>query len=51
MSGRTVKKLRVKQKVALDGAVRAIANHPEIGKIKVGHLSDMQIYKLYMGNL
>ena len=32
MSRRTVKKLRVQQKVALDGAVRAIANHPEIGK-------------------
>jgi len=48
---RTVKKLRAKQKSALDEAVRAIADDPGIGETKVGDLAGIQVNKFRMGNL
>jgi len=48
---RTVKKLRAKQKAALDEAVRAIADDPGIGETKVGDLAGIQVNKFRMGNL
>lgn len=46
---RTVKKLHRLQKLALDDAVRAIAKLPEIGKLKVGDLAEVRVYKFRMG--
>ena len=40
---RTVKKLHKQQKAALDGAVRAIANQPDIGESKVGDLAGVLV--------
>ncbi|MBK5914436.1 type II toxin-antitoxin system RelE/ParE family toxin [Rhodocyclus purpureus] len=48
---RAVKKLHQQQKAALDEAVRAIANQPEIGETKVGDLAGVQVYKFRIGNL
>ena len=48
---RAVKKLHRQQKAALDEAVRAIANQPEIGETKVGDLAGVQVYKFRIGNL
>ena len=48
---RTVKKLHRQQKVALDEAVRTVANHPEVGENKVGDLAGVQVYKFRMGKL
>lgn len=48
---RTIKKLRAKQKSALDEAVRAIADDPSIGETKVGDLAGIQVYKFRMGSL
>ena len=48
---RVAKKLHKQQKLALDEAVRTIVGHPDIGKIKAGDLSGVQVYKFRMGNL
>ena len=48
---RVAKKLHKQQKLALDEAVRTIAGQPDIGEIKVGDLSGVQVYKFRMGNL
>ena len=48
---RVAKKLHKQQKLALDEAVRTIVGHPDIGEIKVGDLSGVQVYKFRMGNL
>lgn len=48
---RVVKKLHKQQKLALDEAVRTIVGQPDIGDIKVGDLSGVQVYKFRMGNL
>jgi len=40
---RAVKKLHKQQKTALDGAVRAIANQPGVGKNKVGDLAGVHV--------
>ena len=48
---RVVKKLHKQQKLALDEAVRTIVGQPDIGEIKVGDLSGVQVYKFRMGNL
>ena len=48
---RAVKKLHKQQKVALDEAVRAIANQPDVGDAKVGDLAGVQVYTFRMGTL
>jgi mRNA-degrading endonuclease RelE of RelBE toxin-antitoxin system len=48
---RAVKKLQRQQKLALDEAVRTVANQPDAGETKVGDLAGMQVYKFRMGNL
>lgn len=48
---RVAKKLHKQQKLALDEAVRTIVGQPDIGEIKVGDLSGVQVYKFRMGNL
>lgn len=48
---RTAQKLHRPQKVALDEAVRAIANQPDLGEAKVGDLAGVRVYKFRMGNL
>ena len=48
---RVAKKLHKQQKLALDEAVRTIVGQPDIGDIKVGDLSGVQVYKFRMGNL
>ncbi|PJE77435.1 hypothetical protein CI610_03644 [invertebrate metagenome] len=45
---RAVKKLKKTQKADLDGAIKAIANNPEIGDKKTGSLSHLQVYKFKM---
>ena len=47
---RSVKKLHAQQKVALDGAVRAVAEDAEIGEAKVGDLVGIRVYKFRMAN-
>ena len=47
---RVVKKLHRPQKADLDEAVRAIANDPGIGEVKVGDLAGVQVYKFRMAN-
>lgn len=48
---RAVKKLQRQQKLALDEAVRTVANQPDAGETKVGDLAGVQVYKFRMGNL
>jgi len=48
---RAVKKLERQQKLALDEAVRTLANQPDAGETKVGDLAGVQVYKFRMGNL
>ena len=48
---RTVKRLHLQQKAALDEAVRAVVSQPEAGDTKVGDLAGVQIYMFCMGNL
>jgi mRNA-degrading endonuclease RelE of RelBE toxin-antitoxin system len=48
---RTVKKLHLQQKAALDEAVRSIASRPDAGDNKLGDLAGVKIYKFKMGNL
>ena len=45
---RMVKKLHTHQKADLDKAVKDIINHPKIGQLKTGDLSD--VYKFKMVN-
>ena len=45
---RTVKRLRRRQKTELDVAVSVIASNPEVGEVKVGDLSGIQVYKFRM---
>jgi mRNA interferase RelE/StbE len=47
---RTVKKLHRQQKSALDDAVRAVADNPDLGELKVGDLVGVQVYKFRMGS-
>lgn len=47
---RTVKKLHRQQKSALDDAVRAVADNPNLGEPKVGDLVGVQVYKFRMGS-
>lgn len=47
---RGVKKLHRPQKAELDGAVRAIADHPEIGEPKVGDLLGVRVFKFRLSN-
>jgi mRNA interferase RelE/StbE len=47
---RTVKKLHRQQKSALDDAVRAVADNPDLGELKVGDLLGVQVYKFRMGS-
>ncbi|MDP2828171.1 MAG: type II toxin-antitoxin system RelE/ParE family toxin [Sulfuricellaceae bacterium] len=47
---RTVKKLHRQQKADLDGAVKIIADSPEIGEAKVGDLVGIRVYKFQMNN-
>jgi len=47
---RAVKKLHRQQKVALDEAVRAVANDTDIGEAKVGDLANIRVYKFRMAN-
>ena len=42
---RTVKKLHKKEKAALDKAVRAIVEAPNIGDAKIGDLAGVTVYK------
>ena len=42
---RRVKKLYVDEKKALDGAVRAVLDDPEIGDLKIGDLAGVRVYK------
>jgi len=46
---RAVKRLHRQQKTALDEAVRAIVQQPEIGETKVGDLAGVQVYKFRLG--
>lgn len=48
---RAVKKLHKQQKAALDEAVRAIANQPDVGANKVGDLAGVLVYKFRMDTL
>jgi mRNA interferase RelE/StbE len=48
---RAVKKLHKQRKSALDGAVPAIANQPDVGENKVGDLAGVLVYKFRMGTL
>ncbi len=48
---RAAKKLHPQQKLALDEAVRAIADQPDIGEAKTGDLAGVRVYKFRMGNL
>jgi mRNA interferase RelE/StbE len=48
---RAAKKLHKQQKTALDGAVRAIADQPDVGENKVGDLAGVLVYKFRMGTL
>ena len=48
---RAVKKLQRQQKLALDEAVRTVANQPDAGETKVGDLAGVQVCKFRMGNL
>lgn len=45
---KTVKKLHPKQKLDLDGAVRAISENPLVGEQKKGDLSFLRVYKFHM---
>jgi len=47
---RSVKKLHAQQKVALDAAVRAVAEDAEIGEAKVGDLAGIRVYKFRMAS-
>ena len=47
---RAVKRLHRQQKTALDEAVRAIVQQPEIGETKVGDLAGVQVYKFRLGH-
>ena len=47
---RSVKKLHVQQKVALDAAVQAVAKDAEIGEAKVGDLVGIRVYKFRMAS-
>ena len=42
---RKVKKLNITEKLALDDAVRAVMDKPNIGEMKVGDLAGVQVYK------
>ena len=42
---RAVKKLHAKDKIALDEAVKAVANNPKIGEEKKGDLTGIFVYK------
>ena len=46
---RAVKRLHRQQKTALDEAVRAIVQQPEIGETKVGDLAGVRVYKFRLG--
>ena len=46
---REVKRLHRQQKTALDEAVRAIVQQPEIGETKVGDLAGVRVYKFRLG--
>ena len=48
---RSVKKLHLNQKKALDKAVKAISKNPEIGDPKVGDLDGVRVYKFTINNL
>ena len=48
---RVVKKLHRLQKAALDEAVRAIAQNPELGELKVGDLAEVRVFKFRMDSL
>lgn len=45
---RIAKKPHQKQKADLDQAVRDVAGQPELGELKVGDLSGVQVYKFRM---
>jgi len=47
---RAVKTLRPGHKVALDGAVRAIAENPSLGEAKVGDLAGVRVFKFRLGS-
>ncbi len=42
---RRVKKLHATEKKALDKAIKAIVSTPSVGKMKVGDLASVQVYK------
>lgn len=42
---RRVKKLHADEKKALDGAVSAVLDDPEIGDLKIGDLAGVRVYK------
>ena len=42
---RRVKKLHADEKKALDGAVRAVLDDPDIGDLKIGDLAGVRVYK------
>ncbi|MBT6096257.1 MAG: type II toxin-antitoxin system RelE/ParE family toxin [Rhodospirillaceae bacterium] len=45
---RAVKRLHHQQKLALDEAIRAIAEAPDIGEAKVGDLAGVRVHKFKM---
>lgn len=45
ISRRRVKKLHADEKKALDGAVRAVLDNPELGDLKIGDLAGVRVYK------
>jgi mRNA interferase RelE/StbE len=47
---RRVKKLHLAEKQALDDAVKDIIEDPAIGKLKVGDLAGVQVYKYKFKN-
>ncbi|QXP85667.1 type II toxin-antitoxin system RelE/ParE family toxin [Methylococcus sp. Mc7] len=47
---RAAKKLDRSRKMALDEAVRAIADDPEIGAAKVGDLAGVRVYKFRLSH-
>ena len=42
---RAIKRLHPKEKVVLDNAVKALAENPEAGDLKIGDLSGVRVYK------
>lgn len=47
---RTAKKLSKQQKLELDEAVKVVSSTPEIGEMKQGDLTGVQVYKFRMNN-